>query len=504
MSSSSVSLVTGHSSLVTDVSGWTVPQLLEATGGQWLRGSSTPLETGFLTGSTPFEAGLLAGSAARVAGIAIDSRRLQPGEAFVAIRGRRLDGHDFLDDALHRGASCLIVSREGSWARGSPDVPVIRVPDTTIALGQLARAHRRRFPTPVIAVTGSCGKTTTKELIAHLLGGTGRVLKTEGTQNNHIGVPLTLLRLSGAHAFAVVELGSNHPGEIAYLASLAQPDVAVLTNVGPVHLEFFGSLAGVLQEKLSLLDALPGDGTAILPGDQLEVCLEASKRLPSSVRRVTFGASDRCDLQALDLQAAPWGTWMRLRDHLGRWTIPLMGYHNAENVLAALACVWALGVPLAQARERLATVEAVPLRSEVLKCRGMTILNDCYNANPLSVARAMETLCQLDVRRRVAVLGDMLELGAHAVTAHHAIGRLAARLGVEVVLGVGEYAEAVAQGAQESPEREEVELAAYHTVEALKQALPALLHEGDGVLVKGSRRLRMEQVTEWLLQHCDQ
>jgi UDP-N-acetylmuramoyl-tripeptide--D-alanyl-D-alanine ligase len=460
---------------------WTVPRLLEATGGRLLGGSAT----------------------APIGGIAIDSRRLQPGEAFVAITGRRLEGHDFLDDALDRGASCLIVSREISCANGSSDVPVIRVPETTIALGHLARAHRRRFPNPIIAVTGSCGKTTTKELIAHLLGGPERVLKTEGTQNNHIGVPLTLLRLSGSHAFAVIELGSNHPGEIAYLASLAQPDVAVLTNVGPVHLEFFGTLAGVLQEKLSLLDALSSEGTAVMPGDQLDVCLEASKRLPPSVRRVTFGTSDRCDLQALDLQAAPWGTWMRLRDHLGRWTIPLMGYHNAENALAALACVWALDAPLAQARERLATVEAVPLRSQVLKCGGITILNDCYNANPLSMARAMETLCQLDVRRRVAVLGDMLELGSHAATAHHAIGRLAAQMGVDVVLGVGEYAEVVVQGAQESPEREGVELVTYPTVAALMKELPAMLHEGDGVLIKGSRRLRLEQVTEHLLQSSD-
>jgi len=348
----------------------------------------------------------------------------------------------------------------------------------------------------VIAITGSCGKTTTKELIAHLLGEPDRILKTTGTQNNHIGVPLTLLRLQPAHRTAVVELGSNHPGEIAYLASIAEPDVAVITNVGPVHLEFFGSIMGVLREKLSLLRSLAPGGSAVLPGDQLDVCLEASNYLPPNTRVVTYGMTDRCDLQVLDIQRAGQGMAFRLRDLVHQWTVPLVGYHNVENSLAALACAWAMGNPLSATRERLGRFEVVPLRSEVVRCTGLTILNDCYNANPLSFARALETLRDLDVRRTVAIVGDMLELGEYAPSAHQAIGRKAAQLGIHAILAVGAYAEEVARGVHE--ERADG-VATYRSVEELLQQLLSVLQPGDGLLVKGSRKLHLERVTDFLV-----
>lgn len=454
--------------------GWTVPQLLEATGGRLVRGRAE----------------------ASASAISIDSRRLAPGDAFVAIRGARLDGHRFIDEAVRRGASCLVVSSPSEASTLPPALPVILVEDTTAALGALARFHRRRFSGSVVAVTGSCGKTTTKELAAHLAGGAGAVLKTAGTQNNHIGVPLTLLQLSSSHQIAVIELGSNHPGEIAYLSSLVEPDVALITNVGPVHLEFFGSLVGVLQEKLSLVEGLRPDGCMVLPGDQIEICLEASRRAPPGVRRVTFGTSDRCDLQALDVQSAAEGMLIRLRDHLSRWMVPLVGYHNVENTLAALACVWALGVPLSTAKERLRSFTPVPLRSELVRCGGLTILNDCYNANPLSFARALETLNALEVSRRVAIVGDMLELGDYATPAHQAIGRLATQLGIDTVIAVGEYAEDVALGARE---RRGNGVVTYRTVQELLDGLPGMLRDGDGLLIKGSRKLSLERVTDFLL-----
>ena len=454
---------------------WTVHQILDATGGQLVRGRPP----------------------ASVRGITIDSRRLVPGEAFVAITGTRLNGHDFVVDAVHRGASCLVVARAPSVTNGCRSIPTILVDDTTKALGDLARFHQRRCDRPVIAVTGSCGKTTTKELIAHLLGAQETILKTTGTQNNHIGVPLTLLRMTPEHRMAVVELGSNHPGEIAYLASIAEPDVAVITNVGPVHLEFFGSLTGVLREKLSLLDVIPPDGSAVLPGDQLDVCLEASRHLRPEVRRVSFGSTDRCDLQALDIQRTPQGMLLRLRDDIGQIAIPLVGYHNVENVLAALSCAWAVGVPLSEAKQRLGTFEPLPLRSQVLRCPGLTILNDCYNANPLSFARALEMLRDLDAQRRIAIIGDMLELGPYAPSAHQAIGRLATLLGIDAVIAVGQYADDVAQGVREGRSDG---VTTYRTVPELIQGLPAFLHEGDGLLVKGSRKLNLEQVTEFLMR----
>ena len=455
---------------------WTVRQILEATGGQLVRGHPD----------------------AAVRSLSIDSRRLEPGEAFIAIQGRRWDGHAFIEDAAHRDASCLIVSQLPSSTNGSAALPMVLVEDTTEALGDLARFHRRRIGAPVITVTGSCGKTTTKELIAHLVGEPGTVLKTTGTQNNHIGVPLTLLQLRPDHRIAVVELGSNHPGEIAYLASIAEPNVAVITNVGPVHLEFFGSLIGVLREKISMLDAISPDGCAVLPGDQLDICLEAPQHLLPTSRLVTYGTSDRCDIQAIDIQRSGQGMALRLRDHLSQWMVPLVGYHNVENALAALACAWAVGVPLSIAKERLASFEPVPLRSQVVRCNGLTILNDCYNANPLSFARALETLRDMQVRRKLAIVGDMLELGEYAPSAHQAIGRLATRLGIDAVMAVGEYAEEVAQGVRETCADA---VTIYRTVPELLQQLPSMLQHGDGLLVKGSRRLNLEQVTDFLLEH---
>lgn len=454
---------------------WTIQQLLEATQGRLVRGSQ----------------------AAALRDISIDSRRLKPGDAFVAIRGHRFDGHRFVEQAAHQGAACLIVSQMHQPTNGSASLPTILVDDTTEALGDLARFHRRRLARPVVAVGGSCGKTTTKELIAHLMGDADMILKTDGTQNNQFGVPLTLLRMTEAHQQAVVELGTNHPGEIAYLASIVEPDVALITNVGPEHLEFFGSLLEVLHEELSLLESLSPQGTVILPGDQLDVCLEAQRYLEPHVRVVTFGSTDRCDIQAQDIRRTEQGMVIRLRDHVGQWVVPMIGYHNVENALAAIAAAWAAGVPLSVAKRRLATFRPMPLRSELLHCQGLTILNDCYNANPLSFARALETLRDLSVRRKVAIVGDMLELGDFAPSAHQAIGRLATQLGIDAVLAVGQYAGHVADGVRETrPEA----VTTYTTVSELMDGLPGFLQDGDGLLVKGSRKLNLEQVTEFLIQ----
>lgn len=454
---------------------WTIQQLLEATQGRLVRGSQ----------------------AAALRNISIDSRCLKPGDAFVAIRGHRFDGHRFVEQAAHQGAACLIVSQMHQPTNGSASLPTILVDDTTEALGDLARFHRRRLARPVVAVGGSCGKTTTKELIAHLMGDADMILKTDGTQNNQFGVPLTLLRMTEAHQQAVVELGTNHPGEIAYLASIVEPDVALITNVGPEHLEFFGSLLEVLHEELSLLESLSPQGTVILPGDQLDVCLEAQRYLEPHVRVVTFGSTDRCDIQAQDIRRTEQGMVIRLRDHVGQWVVPMIGYHNVENALAAIAAAWAAGVPLSVAKRRLATFRPMPLRSELLHCQGLTILNDCYNANPLSFARALETLRDLSVRRKVAIVGDMLELGDFAPSAHQAIGRLATQLGIDAVLAVGQYAAHVADGVRETrPEA----VTTYKTVSELMEGLPGFLQDGDGLLVKGSRKLNLEQVTEFLVQ----
>jgi len=379
-------------------------------------------------------------------------------------------------------------------------VPTILVNDTTEALAALARFHRRRLGLSIVAVTGSCGKTTTKDLIAHLLSHSKRVFKSPGSQNNHIGVPMALLQLTEAHEVAVIELGSNHHGEIAHLASIVEPNIALITNVGPAHLEHFGSIPQVLKEKLSLLSALPADGSAILPGDQLDVCLEAVNRLHPSVRVVTFGTTKRCDIQGTDIHRRNYAMAVRLRDQMGQWLIPLVGYHNVENALAAIACSWTLGVPLSATRDRLSSFSAVPLRSQVLEHKGITILNDCYNANPLSFARALETLRDLKVRRRIAIIGDMLELGEYAVSSHQAIGQLAAQYEIDLIIAFGEYADHVADGVSQVRVNG-VKLC--RTNQQLCDLLSNTLQVGDGLLIKGSRSLKLEHVTDWLVKSFD-
>ena len=450
---------------------WTVDQLLHATRGELVTGKR----------STP------------VKGVSLDSRRLKPQEAFLAIRGPRFDAHRFIPEAIERGAACLIVSQA---LHPIPAIATILVSDTVQALGDIAAFHRARFRIPVIAVTGSCGKTTTKELIAHLFEPDHHVLKTNLTENNRIGLPLTLLRLSPAHDVAVVELGSNHPGEIAYLAQMAHPTVAVITNVGPTHLEFFESLEEVRREKLSVLEALEPTGAAILPGDQLEVLLQAKSRLTPQTTLLTFGTSEQCGVQACELSRQEHGMAMRVRGVAGTFFVPLPGSHNVENALAALACVHALGIPLESLHARLASFTSLPLRSEVLRANGITIINDCYNANPLAFARALEVLRDCDVKRRVVIAGDMLELGAVSQAAHQAIGRLCAQLGMDLIVGVGSFAAEVAQGAAEV---DHTRTLTCRTVEELQRLLPSIVQEGDGLLIKGSRKLRLERVAESLL-----
>jgi UDP-N-acetylmuramoyl-tripeptide--D-alanyl-D-alanine ligase len=452
---------------------WTVGQLLEAIGGELVTGDRM----------TP------------VSGVSLDSRRLAPEEAFVAIRGHRFDAHDFLPEAIARGAACLIVAR---LPEPLPSVATILVPDTVRALGAIASFHRARCPIPVIAVTGSCGKTTTKELIAHLLQASRRVLKTQGTENNHIGLPLTLLKLTASHEVAVVELGSNHPGEIAYLANIARPTVAVITNVGPAHLEFFGSLDGVRREKVSLVEALGPGGWAIVPGDQLDVLLEAKSRLAPGARLMTFGTSTQCGIQADDIRREDRGLSMRVRDVPGRFALPLLGLHNLENALAALACMKVLGIPLESVQEHLRRLAPLPWRSQLIQANGITIVNDCYNANPLSFARALEIFRDLSVRRKVLIAGDMLELGEDAPLAHQTIGRLAMQVGVDVVVAVGSFAAEVAKGAAT---RDHITPMTCRTVEELQGLLPTILQAGDGLLIKGSRKMQLERVTDFLLQH---
>jgi UDP-N-acetylmuramoyl-tripeptide--D-alanyl-D-alanine ligase len=430
-----------------------------------------------------------------VAGASIDSRTLQVGEAFFAIQGHEQDGHRYVADAAARGASCLVV-------HAVPDdppatVPLVLVEDTTRALGRFAARHRARFAIPVVAVTGSNGKTTTKELIAAVLATRWRVLKSAASFNNQWGLPLTLLRLGPEHGVAVVEIGTNQPGEIAALAAIAAPTVGVVTIVVAQHTEFLGSIDGVREEKAALVRALPATGAAVLNADDPRVLGMAAD---TRARVVTFGASPSADVRLVsDVVAEGDGLRFSLTHGAARAEVrlALAGRHNAVNALAAAAAGIACGVGLDEVARGLGAAEPVKGRCVWREAGGVRILDDSYNANPLSLRAALETVTARRGRGRLVVaLGDMLELGAIADEAHREAGRSIAALGVDELLGIGPRARLAVESARAAGLGEARHVTTFEDTVAhlLKRLAP-----GDVVLVKGSRGMRLERVVDALM-----
>jgi len=454
---------------------------------------------------------LLAGDGAvMAAGISTDSRTLRAGEAFLAIRGARFDGHAFVEAAVDRGASALIVERGSRPAAdaGRSGCPVIAVEDGIRALGAVARHHRRQFTGPVVAITGSCGKTTTKEGLARILEARGPVAASQGTQNNQIGVPLTLLALKPEHQAAVVELGSNHPGEIAYLASLVSPTHLIITCIGPSHLEFFGTVETVAAEKWSAANHLRPGGTVFLPGDEplLQRLWQARRtEQPTALRLITFGLSALCDVTADEVSSDGARQRFRLRSPWlppsaasRRVEIGLPGRHNVENALAAAACAAELGCSFEQLASGLARWQAAPRRLERLEVGGVILLNDCYNANPRSAAAALETLAHWPAAgRRIFVCGDMLELGPETAQWHRRLGHAAAQQGIDVVVAVGAFARETVTGCRLGHDHQGL-VKACRTLEEAADFLYGVVAPGDCVLIKGSRLCRLEQLTQRL------
>src|SRR5262245_21990497 len=430
-----------------------------------------------------------------VTGVSIDSRTLEVGEAFFAIAGHRQDGHRHVLDAAARGASCLVV-------HALPDDPpatvsLILVDETTRALGRFAAQHRARFAIPLVAVTGSNGKTTTKELIAAVLGTRWTVLKSPASFNNQWGLPLTLLRLRPDHQVAVVEIGTNQPGEIAALTALAAPTVGVVTIVVAQHTEFLGSIDGVREEKAALVRALPASGVAVLNADDARVLGMARD---TRGRVVTFGTTPAA---AVHLASEVTDDGAGLRFALGHGgdraevRLPLAGRHNVTNALAAAATGVALGLSLVEIARGLGAAEAVRGRCVWREAGGVRILDDTYNANPISLQAALETVAARPRRGRlVVVLGDMLELGDIADEAHREAGRRVAAIGVDELLGVGPRASLAVQEAQA---RGVSEARAMATFEDTVAHLLKRLVSGDVVLVKGSRGMRLERVVDALM-----
>jgi UDP-N-acetylmuramoyl-tripeptide--D-alanyl-D-alanine ligase len=427
-------------------------------------------------------------------GVSIDSRSLAPGELFVAIAGERFDGHDFLPEAAGRGAAAAVVEREISVP---PGLALIQVADTTRALAEMARHVRGKAGIPVVAITGSVGKTTTKDITAALLSALGPTLRTEGNLNNRYGLPLTLLRLAPEHRFAVLELGMSAAGELRELTAIARPDVAVITMVAPVHLEFFDSIEEIAKAKAEILEGLPASGTAVLNADDPQV-----RRIGEAHRGrvVWFGRHRDHDVSAENWRGTVQGMRFDLRI-AGRSVdvaVPLVGPHFLTSFLAAAAAAHVLGATPEAIAEAALTLRPARHRGEVVRLAdGVTLFDDCYNSNPVAVEAAVVAL-GLAKGRRLAFLGDMLELGPSGPDLHRQTGeRIAGRL--DMIAGVGPLSASLVEGARRAG-KPEAALHHFPDSAAAAAAAATLVRSGDAVLVKGSRGVRMEAVVEALVR----
>ena len=419
-------------------------------------------------------------------GASNDSRKIQPGELFVVLKGER-DGHDYIPAAMERGAAAVLGSRQVG------DYPMILVEDTRKALGDIARQERLRLNMKVVAVTGSVGKSTTKEMIACVLDGTYRVGKTPANHNNDIGMPMALLAMPEDTEVAVLEMGMNHFREIAYLASIGRPDVAVITNIGTMHIEHLGSMQGILQAKLEILEGMQENGRIILNGDD-QLLWNRHKLYPVHTRY--FGIQNpECDVLGSDISQQ--GGILSFQVHSGSLTFPaelaLEGEHYVPDALAAISVGLEMGVDAAKIQERLSRFRNMAGRQEILEIRGCTVIKDCYNAGPESMAAALNVLGHKP-GRHIAVLGDMLELGVCTQAEHYRIGRIAAEK-ADVLMAYGPNAPRVIGGAITGGMNDRC-AKAYDDQKKLAEALGRIARPGDAILVKGSRGMHMERVLD--------
>lgn len=429
--------------------------------------------------------GKLCGPNIGFSGINTDTRKLNPGELFIALSGDNFDGHHFIAEAEQKGAAAALVMHPIET-----QMPIIIVKDTIKALADLAAHHRQQFQCPIIAVTGSCGKTTTKMFLANVFSQKGKVLANPASFNNSIGVPLTLLQLTASHDFAVTELGANHLGEIDSLSRLVQPQVSIITNAGPAHLKGFGDLDGVAKTKGEIFHGLTAEGVAIINADDAKAGYWLNKA--AAYRIVTFGLSEAAEISAKEIKfnvrAQPSFVLVTPQGEI-TVNLPLMGRHNIYNALAAAAAAYALNIDLDSISKGLEQGEAVVKRLvEYQGQAGSIIIDDSYNANPASMLAAIELLAQRS-NHSILVMGDMLELGDQTPDFHHQVGVQAKQLGIKQLFCLGEYSQSTAKAFGS--------LGSYYSDHnALIDALKSQLNTGVTVLVKGSRGMVMEKVVE--------
>jgi UDP-N-acetylmuramoyl-tripeptide--D-alanyl-D-alanine ligase len=430
-------------------------------------------------------------AAAAASGYSINSRTIAPGDLFFAVKGERLDGHDFVEQALAAGAVAAVVDRQRALRYGE-NYRLLAVADPLAALQRLGTAVRRLWGKKLIAVTGSTGKTTTKEAIAQVLQARLRVLKSEGNLNNHFGLPLQLLRLEPEHEIAVIEIGMNHAGEIRALAQIAHHDVAVVTNVGPVHLEFFDSVAAIARAKYELIETLHPGGTAVLNADD-EYVSQFGRDFHGKV--LTFGIERPADVGAENIEERGLeGTAFDLIAGSCRQSVrlPLLGLHNVYNALAAATVGMEAGVSPSEVATALAALTSQDKRGQLLQVAGATVINDCYNSNPKALEAMVTSFARLAAGRRIVVAGEMLELGPTGPDLHRQCGAAIAKSGVDVLLGVRGAARQMVEGALAAGMAAEF-------VETPQQAgewLARQVRPGDAVLLKASRGVKLEEALE--------
>jgi UDP-N-acetylmuramoyl-tripeptide--D-alanyl-D-alanine ligase len=454
-------------------------EVLKVTGGRLLQGE----------GHTFFE------------GISTDSRTIVKGELFIALKGSRFDGHHYALEALEKKAGGVLIEEDKvgdiRW-NGYRSRAVIAVKDTLSALGDIARDWRHRYSTPVVALTGSNGKTTTKEMMAACLETTFPILKTKGNLNNLIGVPLTLLTLTEKERVVVLEMGMNVPGEIRRLTEIAEPDVGLITNLQKVHLEGMGSLERLKEEKGELFRRMRRNGTILVNRDDPRV-VDLARDYPG--QKITFGIEHPADVMAKEIRLKGAGTsfTLILEGEAVEIYLPLLGRHFVANALSAMAVACLFGVEVNQAKKALENLQSFPMRMEVVPLKGgKTLINDAYNANPYSMELALETLVEAKGEgRTIAVVGDMLELGSFTREAHEQIGKRVSELSIDFLFALGEEAPIVV----ESAVRHGFPIERARIVESHSEAISLLrqvIQNGDWILVKGSRRMAMEKIVEGL------
>ena len=429
-----------------------------------------------------------------IRGISIDSRSIKKGEAFIAIKGDNFDGHDFIRQAARKGAACIVKERGINPGYKSKGVNIIEAGDTIKALADIARFWRRRFNIPVIAVTGSNGKTTTKDMAAAVLSDRFKVLKNEGTRNNHIGVPMTLLKLNSGYDMAVLELGTNHPGEIGYLSDICEPNAGIITNIGPSHLKYLRDLKGVSREKRAIIEALQHPRVAILNADDRFLRSELSKKRSKGLA-IGFGMDRRSDFTASRARVFN-GRTEFLVNKKYKFTLNTPGYYNIYNALAATAAGRIFGIGYADIISRLNRFDFPKGRLRIVESGGVRFIDDSYNSNPLSLKQALRALSGFKAAgRKIFVMGDMLELGFGEKEFHREAG-LQASACCDVFITVGRLSKLSARAA-ESVSR--IDSGNIFTCESVPEARRVLsedvsLKKGDLVLIKGSRLMKMEEI----------